>query len=76
MRYNKLFTILAIFSFSFFIAVTTHSLTNAEGNKSRQPDKLRQMNGPLIDKLTNGGLDRAYLQKIFADPRVKFLERR
>jgi len=75
MRCNKFFTILAFFSFSFYIAVTTHALTNAEGNKPRQPDKLRQMNGPLIDKLTNDGFDRAYLQKVFSDPRVKFLEK-
>jgi membrane-bound lytic murein transglycosylase B len=33
------------------------------------------MNGPLIDKLTNDGFDRAYLQKVFSDPRVKFLEK-
>ena len=74
MMYKKLL-ITILFSFSILITVTTHSTIKKKSENLLQLDEHSKKYASLIDKLATDGFDRADLLEIFADPRVKFLEK-
>ena len=74
MIYKKLL-ITILFSFSILITVTTHSIIKKESEKPIQLDEQAKKYASLIDKLVADGFDKTDILGIFADPRVKFLEK-
>ncbi len=67
--------ITTLFSFSILLTVTTHSIIIKESANSIQPGEQSQRYASLIDKLATDGFDKTHIREIFADPRVKFLEK-
>lgn len=74
MIYKKLLTTI-LFSFSILITVTTHSTIKKKSENPIQLNEHSKKYASLIDKLATDGFDRTDLLGIFADPRVKFLEK-
>jgi len=75
MRYKISLISVIIIPFSILTVITTHSLITKETKKSHQPNQPYQRYNFLIDKLSSDGFEKTQLQKIFSDPRVKFLEK-
>ena len=72
MLFKKISTIILIISFSIITSDTTYSLTKKDSKKIIQPKEQSQKYASLIERLSNDGFDKAYLLKIFSDPRVTF----
>ena len=72
MNYKNFFIIILILSFSIITSDTTYSLTKKDSKKTIPPKEKSQKYASLIDRLSNDGFDKAYLLKIFSDPRVTF----
>ena len=72
MLFKKISIIILIISFPIITSDTTYSLTKKDSKKTIQPKEKSQKYTSLIDRLSNDGFDKAYLLKIFSDPRVTF----
>lgn len=71
---KKLFMTI-LFSFSILITVTTQSTVKHESDVPVRPDNDSKTYASLIDQLATDGFDRTHLLDIYADPRVKFLDK-